>query len=174
MRKFADASKEEIRELLGKGWLTHDGTWFYTVSSELGVDTANRLNKASIKGMAPIEVGRLKGVMSLSDGQLKSIGDISEFLPAAMQMILPVSVFSRLHFSVQPGNTLHWEWEKGECFAFKGMGRMGVIGEYDCGVMYRVECWLEVLGLDFTSTPKFTGCQMHSLGSCAGDFSFEF
>jgi hypothetical protein len=174
MRTFADVSKEEIRDLLGKGWLTHDGMWFYTVSRELGVDVANKFNKAAIKAMAPLEVQRLKQVTGLRDSQLTSIEALKEFLPAGMQMILPVSVFSKLHFAVMPGNTLRWEWEQGECFAYKGMSRIGVIDNYECGVMYRVECWLELLGLKFTSSPQITHCQMHAQGHCSGEFRFEF
>jgi len=127
MRKFEDISKEEIRDLLGKGWLTHDGMWFYTVSGELGVDVANKLNKAAIKAMAPFEVNRLKKVTGLRENQLTGIEVLKEFLPAGMQMILPVSVFSKLHFSVMPGNTIHREWEDGECFAYKGMSRISSI-----------------------------------------------
>ena len=29
MRSLYAVGKEEIRDLLGKGWLTHDGMWFY-------------------------------------------------------------------------------------------------------------------------------------------------
>jgi hypothetical protein len=174
MRRFKDISKEEIRELLGKGWLTHDGMWFYAVSSELGVDTANRLNKAAIKAMAPFEVNRLKKVIGLHENQLTSIETLIEFLPAGMQMILPVSVFSKLHFMVMPGNVIRWEWEDGECFAYKGMSRIGVIAKYECGVMYRVECWLELLGLKFTPVPQTVNCRMHTQGHCSGEFRFQF
>jgi hypothetical protein len=174
MRTFADVSREEIRDLLGKGWLTHDGMWFYVVSRELGVEAANKFNRAAIKAMAPIEVQRLKQVTGLQDSQLTSMEALKEFLPAGMQMILPSSVFSKLQFAVMPGNILRWEWEQGECFAYKGMSRMGVIDRYECGVMYRVECWLELLGLKFTSVPQVTGCRMLVQGQCSGEFRFEF
>jgi hypothetical protein len=29
MKSLYAVGKEEIRDLLGKGWLTHDGMWFY-------------------------------------------------------------------------------------------------------------------------------------------------
>jgi len=35
--------KKEIRDLLGKGWLTHDGMWFYNTYRELGIEKANQL-----------------------------------------------------------------------------------------------------------------------------------
>jgi len=52
--------KKEIRDLLGKGWLTHDGMWFYHTQQELGVEKANILNKAAIRSLAPIEIKRVK------------------------------------------------------------------------------------------------------------------
>ena len=36
-------SKKELRDLLGKGWLTHDGMWFYHTYQALGIETANEV-----------------------------------------------------------------------------------------------------------------------------------
>ena len=52
MRDPKDVSKDELRDLLGKGWLTHDGAWFFSVASEYGMESANALNKASTKALA--------------------------------------------------------------------------------------------------------------------------
>jgi len=30
--------KKEIGDLLGKGWLTHDGMWFYHTYRQLGIE----------------------------------------------------------------------------------------------------------------------------------------
>ena len=35
--------KAELRDLLGKGWLTHDGLWFYHAYQELGIEQANEI-----------------------------------------------------------------------------------------------------------------------------------
>jgi len=52
MRTMKSIKKEEIRDLLGKGWLTHDGMWFYQTAKEFGIDKANELNRAAIKSMS--------------------------------------------------------------------------------------------------------------------------
>ena len=52
--------KERIRDLLGKGWLTHDGMWFFNVYQQLGVEKANAINKAAIQSLAPIEMSRAR------------------------------------------------------------------------------------------------------------------
>jgi len=174
MRSLDAVGKAELRDLLGKGWLTHDGMWFYTVYKEFGIEKANELNKAAIKSMVPLEVQRLTQILGIQKTDLKSVENVRDFLLCGMELILPASVFSKLHFSISPGNVIHWEWEKNECFAYKGMHRMGVIDRYECGVMYRIECWLESLGLRFVATPRPIKCPMHAKGCCAGNYEFQF
>jgi len=174
MRSLDATGKEELRDLLGKGWLTHDGMWFYSVYKGYGIERANKLNKEAIKAMVPLEVQRLTQIICVSKNQLTSIEAISNFMLCAMELILPASVFNKLHFSAPSKNVLHWEWEKNECFAYKGMKRMGVIESYECGVMYRIECWLESLDLKFVAKPRAEKCQMHEKGCCMGDYEFQF
>ena len=174
MRSLDRVGKEELRDLLGKGWLTHDGMWFYSVYREYGIEKANKLNKDAIKSMAPFEVQRLTQIIGVTKNQLTSIEDIRDFVICGMGLILPASVFSKLHFSAAAGDVLHWEWEKNECFAYKGMKRMGMIESYECGVMYRIECWLESLDLKFVATSQPGKCRMHETGCCAGSYEFQF
>ena len=174
MRSLDEVRKEEIRDLLGRGWLTHDGMWFYSVYLEYGIAKANKLNKDAIKSMVPFEMQRLMEVMDIRKGDLKSTESVRDFLLCGMELILPASVFSKLHFSIQSKNVIHWEWEKNECFAYKGMKRMGVTDSHECGVMYRIECWIESLGIQVIATPRPDRCQMHKTGYCAGDYKFQF
>lgn len=162
-------NKHAIRDLLGKGWLTHDGMWFHHACQAMGIETANQLNKAAIKSLAPIEVKRVRQILDRGDGDLMSLIDLKTFMSDALELTLPASVFRKLHFISPCENTLHWEWEPGECFAYKGIKMMGIIDEYSCGVMYRIECWLEALGIDFRMHPKPDKCLMHATGTCAGD-----
>jgi len=36
-------------------------------------------------------------------------------------------------------------------------------------VMYRIECWLEALGIGYSMDPKIDGCLMHEKGACEGE-----
>ena len=69
---------------------------------------------------------------------------------------------------------MQWEWESGECFAFKGMKRIGIIDGYQCGVMYRIECWLEALGIKYSIDPRIDKCIMHETGACLGEIKVRF
>ena len=161
--------KKEIRDLLGKGWLTHDGMWFYHTCKELGVERANTLNKAAIQSLAPIEMRRTKKILGMDKGKIDTIDELKDFMLEALELILPDSVFKKSHFSAPSRDLLHWEWESGECFAYKGMKQIGILDQYSCGVMYRIECWLEALGIKYEINPKIDKCIMHEEGACLGD-----
>jgi hypothetical protein len=36
-------------------------------------------------------------------------------------------------------------------------------------VMYRIECWLEALGVRYSMQPVIEGCLMHEKGVCEGE-----
>ena len=161
--------KKEIRDLLGKGWLTHDGMWFYHTYQELGIEKANTLNKAAIKSLAPIEINRVKKVLGIGGEKIRTFEELKDFMLEALEIILPNSVFEKFRFRSSPKDFLHWEWESGACFAYKGMKQIGIIDQYRCGVLYRVECWLEALGIKYSINPKIDKCMMYEKGACLGD-----
>ena len=71
-------------------------------------------------------------------------------------------------------NVLHWEFSPGKCFAYKGISRIGMIEEYECGVIYRIRCWCESLGLNFEVINEPVRCRMLDSGTCSGEFRFTF
>jgi len=166
--------KRDIRNLLGKGWLTHDGMWFFHVYQELGVEKANKLNRAAIKSLAPIEVERAKRLLGIKKKRLDTFEEVMDFMLAALELTVPDSVFKMLHFGSSSKNVIEWNWQKGQCFAYKGMKQMGTIDQYHCGVMYRIECWLEALGVSHSMTPRIEGCLMHEKGQCEGEIRVSF
>ena len=60
-----------------------------------------------------------------------------------------------------------------ECFAHDGVEKFGVIADYECGIVERVNGWLEGLGVTYNMIPDFTGCLMHENGICEVDFRFN-
>jgi hypothetical protein len=167
-------AKKDLRDLLGKGWLTHDGMWFYNTCRELGIEKANVLNKAAIRSLAPIEIERVKKILGLGGQKIDRFDEIHDFMVAALEMILPGSVFEKFLFRASEEDTLHWEWASGECFAYKGMKRIGIIDDYRCGVIYRIECWFEALGIKYSIDPKINKCIMHEKGTCSGEIKVHF
>ena len=166
--------KTEVRDLLGKGWLTHDGMWFYHTYQEFGIERANALNKAAIKSLAPIEIERVKRVLGLNKGSVDNFDELMDFMLASLELTLPDSVFKKFSFSSPSRDLIHWDWEHGQCFAYKGMKQIGAIDGYHCGVMYRIECWLEALGIRYSMHTRIEGCLMHEKDICQGDIRVFF
>lgn len=169
MSVLESVDKFELKDMLGKGWLTHDGMWFLHTSQAFGIEAANTLNKAAVRSIAPIEINRVKKILGAGEGDFESFEDLREFLLNAFELILPGSVSRGFRFGATSEDTLHWAWDEGECFAFKGMTKAEMIDDYRCGVIYRIECWLEALGMNFNIDPRIDRCIMHTTGTCSGD-----
>lgn len=156
----------ELKELLLKCWMTHDGMWFYHCMQEFGIEKANATNKAAIKSLAAIEIDRIQKAFGLT--KVETLQDVRDLCNAAFGVL--TDKFMGFEYSFPSENVLSWEMKK--CFAYAGMKRLGVIDRYECGVIYRVACWFNSLGITYTLTPRIDRCIMHSSGSCRGEFAF--
>ena len=164
--------KEKLINLLNKCWMTHDGLWFYECLQELGIETTNRINKAAIKALADIEVNRMKKFFDEEGKHLDTFSEFKEFFANVSEFFIPD--FMNASMSFPRDNVLHWEFKPGECFAYKGMQTMGVINDYECGVIYRIECWMNCLGIPYDINPPVKKCLMIESGKCSGDLTLHF
>ncbi|MBU1493740.1 MAG: hypothetical protein KJ956_07215 [Actinobacteria bacterium] len=167
-------AKDQIRDLLAKGWLTHDGMWFVHVAAELGIERANALNRAAIHSMSEIEVGRLLDALGVDAAALTTSDQVCSLLADGLAVVLPDSISSRISLSAPDPTAICIEWDEGECFAYRGMRRVGLLDWYECGVLYRIECWLETLGIRHEVDPPVGRCRMRIDGRCASEVRLEF
>jgi len=167
-----ELSNKEIVDLLQRCWMTHDGMWFYHCMREFGIENANRLNMAAIKSLAPLEISRIREALGIKKEKIESFQEFQDFFLPASELFIPSFMNITIRFPEE--NVLHWEFEPNNCFAFKGIRRIGVIEQYECGVIYRLACWFDSLGLKYRAVPEIKGCLMLKDGTCSGDFRFEF
>ena len=164
--------KSELISLLNKCWMTHDGMWFYHCLQEFGIEKTNAINKAAIRSLAPIEVNRIRRFLGLKNEHIETFEEFKVFFAGASELCIPDFMNATMSF---PGeNILHWEFKPEGCFAYKGMQRIGVIDDYECGVIYRIECWIKSMGIKFDVNPKITKCLMRANARCSGDFILYF
>lgn len=160
--------KAELKELLNKCWMTHDGMWFFHCMSECGMQKANKINRAAIRSLAGIEVERINkafGITEVGDAQ-----SLKDFLEAANNTV----VADFMQFAPMFLSDTHLHVEIRECFAYKGIKRIGGIEEYECGIFERIEAWFKALRIRFSVSPEVTGCMMHTEGHCFRDYHFSF
>ncbi len=159
-------NKGELKELLNKCWMTHDGMWFFHCMSECGMETANKVNKAAIRSLSGIEIERIKkacGISEVTDSQ-----GLRELFEAARETV----VADFMHFTYEFISDTHLHVEMLDCFAYRGITRIGGIEQYECGIFERIEGWLTALRIPFTVTPEVSGCMMNTDGRCFRDYRF--
>ncbi len=160
--------KDELKELLIKCWMTHDAMWFYSCLQECGIEKTNRINKAAIKAMSAVEIKRIQKAVGTE--KLDTFDEFKWFFNIVMEIV--TGKFMKYTYSMPTNNLMHIEWES--CFAYEGVKALGVIDRYECGIMLRIDTWLDALNIKYEVEPKVTGCMMHADGKCFRDYRFFF
>jgi hypothetical protein len=170
MDLISKLSKDVVKELFSKNWMTHDAMWYGNCMHELGPDQANRLNKNAVRLMAAIEIKRIMKLMGKpKDVKVRSFDELAEIIETAFQVVQ--TGFMKFDFSFPEKNVLRGKFH--ECFAYDGVKRFGMVDAYECGIIERVKGWIETLGVKYTMIPEFTGCLMHQTGSCEVDLQLK-
>ncbi len=172
MEAFSKISNRDLRELLTKGWMTHDAMWLYHCLQECGIEKTNAINTAAVESMALIEIRRLKRALGVTDDKVENFDDLVSLVQGAFDLIS--ADFMKFRLSAPSKNVLHWEWEKNKCFAYEGVKKLGIVDQYQCGIMVRIEGWFKGLGVEYSIRPEIKGCLMHTTGTCSGQYIFNF
>ena len=171
MSSSTELDKTDIIDLLNRCWMTHDGMWFYHCLREFGIAKANEMNKAAIRSLAPLEIDRITKALGF-EKRIENFQELRNFFTSAANLFIPPFMNATMFFPRE--NVLHWEFAPGNCFAYKGIKRIGAIDQYECGVIYRLQCWFDSLGAKYEVKPRIGHCIMLDDGKCAGDFEFNF
>jgi hypothetical protein len=171
LRKADTLKREETVDLLNKCWMTHDGMWFLHCFQAFGIDQANKINKRAIKSLAAIEIARVKAALAY-DQPNRNFDGFKSFFKEVSALIIPE--FMNVTFSYPGRDRMAWAFQPGKCFAYAGIKRIGAIEGYECGVLYRVRCWLDELGIKHRFTPEIGKCHMHRGGTCSGEIELFF
>lgn len=158
----------ELRELLNKCWMTHDGMWFRHCLQECGIETTNKINKAAIYSTARVEVRRLAKALGVET--IETFEELHAFIQQANDLVK--ADFMKIECSSPQYNVLRWDVP--QCFAYEGITRLGVIAQYQCGIFERVKGWLDAFGIEYTITPEVPGCMMYDASYCFREFHFQF
>lgn len=165
LRKAESLEQKEIVNFLNKNWMTHDGMWFFNCLREYGIEVTNKLNKSAITLLAPIEIARMKKLLGCES--IENIDEFKAFFKEAAHLLIPDFMNGKFTYSEE--NKMAWSFDNGKCFAYNGVKKLGVIEHYECGVLYRVKCWLDELGIKNRFVPEIGKCHMHISGSCSGE-----
>jgi len=159
---------KQIKELLIKCWMTHDGMWFLHCLRKTGIEKTNKINKAASRGLGLIEAKRFKRILGIDE--VRSLDILKKFVDNIFKVVK--AEFMKFSYKFLFNNIL--EFEMHECFAHDGIKRIGVIDQYECGIYDRIEGWFEGLGIKFSVSPRIDGCLMNQGKKCVRNYKFIF
>lgn len=168
---FDSISKNDLKELLIKNWMTHDAMWFLHCVNECGIDITNKINQAAVKSMAAIEVQRIRNLMGIpKDKKIETIEELMAIIETSKELLK--GEFMDYDYSATPDGVISWKWNK--CFAYEGIKGLGLLDHYRCGIVIRINTWLDTLGIKYelmpAIDPAIDKCLMHTKGSCEGQY----
>ena len=160
-------SSQQREELLIKCWMSHDARWFAAVAMNHGMPAANRANQAAVREEGKVEARRLARALGLGPVQ-----NTADFLLAQEAMIGLLGPDLLDYNAVQTGDD-GWRIEIKRCFAFDNVSRAGVADQYECGILPRVQGWLEGLALPYEMTLALGKCLQAQGQECAYAFTLK-
>lgn len=159
LRQRAEAIAQQLapaqREtLLVKCWMAHDARWFAAAAAEHGMAAANRLNRRAVRETGRVEAGRILRALELPAPT--SLDDYLLLQEVMIRLLGP----DLLDYAVEPLGERAFRLDVRRCFAAENVARAGVAREYDCGILPRLEGWLEALGLAHAIEPAPERCRV--------------
>jgi hypothetical protein len=160
--------KNELKELLVKCWMTHDGLWFYHSLQECGIEKTSRINQAAARAIGTVEARRIMRALGIES--IENFEGLKQFIDDGFSLVR--GDFMEFVLDSSTENVLHIDAKR--CFAFEGISKMGAIDGYDCGIYARMAGWFDAMGMSYEVDPPAQGCMMHEEGRCYRDFRFSF
>jgi hypothetical protein len=161
-------NQDQLRNILIKNWLTHDALWYGEVAAKFGMAEASPMNLRVCRKLGQIEFGRL--MKTVEAPSPKNIEEYQKLFEIGKQVFFPDFVSAQISY---PGNDLQI-FDFFDCFAHKGMKKSGLLPDYECGILERIEGWFDAMGLKYTRTPDLSHCLKLKGKECKITVQFHF
>ncbi len=165
---LSSLSFDTQKDLLVKGWMSHDARWFMAVAEHFGMDVANRLNQFVCREIGRVEMKRFMKSLSLSPPK-----DMEEYLNLK-KAALSLYGSDLAEYEIKILDHQSYQMHLKRCFAHENIVRAGIKDEYECGIFARLQGWIDAQGLGHELTPPLGKC-MKVLGEeCCYTVTLQF
>lgn len=165
---LSSLSFDTQKDLLVKGWMSHDARWFMAVAENFGIDAANRLNQFVCREIGRVEMKRFMKSLSLSPPK-----DMEEYLNLK-KAALSLYGSDLAEYEIKILDYQSYQMHLKRCFAHENIVRAGIKDEYECGIFARLQGWIDAQGLGHELTPPLGKC-MKVLGEeCCYTVTLQF
>jgi hypothetical protein len=142
------------KDLLVKGWMSHDARWFMAVTQHFGIDAANRLNQMVCRELGQVEMKRFMKTLALS--QPKDLVEYLTFNKAAFALYGS----GLAEYDIKALDHRSYEIHLKRCFAYENIVRAGIKDQYECGILARFQGWIDAQELKHELAPPLGKCMM--------------
>jgi hypothetical protein len=146
------------KDLLIKGWMSHDARWYMAVAQHFGIEAANRLNQMVARELGRLEMKRFMKVLDLSPS--RNMEEYLNLKKAALSMFGS----NLVDYEIEIHDHQMYEMHLTRCFAYENIVKAGIKDRYECGIFSRLQGWIDAQGLEHDLTPALGKC-MKVLGS---------
>jgi hypothetical protein len=140
------------KDLLIKGWMSHDARWFMAVAEHFGIQAANRLNQMVARELGRVEMKRFMKALNLSPS--RNMEEYLNLKKAALSMFGPDLVDYEIKILDHQSYEMHLK----RCFAHENIVKAGIKDRYECGIFSRLQGWIDAQGLEHELTPPLAKC----------------
>ena len=149
---LSSLSLDVQKDLLIKAWMSHDARWFMAVAEYFGIEAANRLNQMVTRELGRVEMKRFMKALNLSPSR-----NMEEYLNLKKAAL---SMFGRdlVDYEIKILDHQSYEMHFKRCFAHENIVRAGIKDQYECGILSRLQGWIDAQGLEHDLTPPLGKC----------------
>ena len=145
-------SFESQKDLLIRGWMSHDARWFMAVAENFGIEAANRLNQSVCRDLGRVEMTRF--IKSLALPQPIDMGQYLSLKKAAISLYGP----DLIEYEIKTLDHQSYEMHLKRCFAYENIVKAGIKDQYECGIFSRLQGWIDAQGLEHEVMPPLGKC----------------
>jgi hypothetical protein len=161
-------NQDQLRNILIKNWMTHDALWYGEVAAKFGMAEASPMNLRVCRKLGQIEFGRLMKMVGAPPP--KDIEEYQELFEIGKQVFFPDFISVQIDYPSDDSQVFHFL----DCFAYRGMKKLGLLPDYECGIFERIEGWFDAMGLKYTRTPDLSRCLKFKGKECKITVQFHF
>jgi hypothetical protein len=144
---LAKLTPEEREALIIQCWMSHDARWFMAAALTAGMEAAQKINRLAVREEGKVEARRLSKRLGLPPPE--TARDYLILQEAIIGLLGP----DLLGYEIADVGDHGFDLRIKRCFAFDNVSRAGIADQYLCGILPRVQGWLDATGLSYDWAP---------------------
>ena len=156
------------KDLLVRGWMSHDARWFMAVAGRFGIEEADRLNQKVCRELGQVEMKRF--MKALSHPLPKNIDEHMTINKEAISLYGP----DLIEYEIKILDRQSYEMHIRRCFAHENVVKAGIKDYYDCGILARIQGWINAQGLEHELIPPLGKCMKVQGKECRYTLKLRF